>query len=460
MSTLNLSLFDKSVAFTLILMGLITALIVWRGSQVGVQIVSITPADGATDVSTRAEIEITFDKIMSGAVDDIPFAFEPPIGGSIRWDGSRLIFSPDTAFDQNTTYRVSLTDQFFSQSGRLLLDQPSWQFQTGPICLLYIAPVANSGNQLFTMNPFNPDEAPLQLTQEPQGVFDYALSFDGAMIAFSALHEDGRSDLKIVPADASRSPTMLLECGEAECTGVAWMPDGQRLIYERRNIPTPFAAPGPSRLWWLNLDSGETTVVFDDTQNLGYGARWSSGGEWFSYVAPASEVVQLYNIHDGRNVVIPSRLGEIAEWNPQGDMLLVPEIQRSETGGFAVHLVRSKPDSGQLQDISGEGMAVEDTSPKWSPDGAWIVLTRKTSGTTMGKQLWLMRPDGSESRQLTDESQVHHSFPVWSPDGRYLAYQRYSLEEVDARPSLWLLDVESGDARELMTPGFRPTWLP
>lgn len=440
-------------------MGLITALIVWRGDQMGMEVVSIIPADGATGVSTRAKIEITFDKIMSGAVDDIPLEFEPPVDGSIRWDGPRLIFSPNTAFDPNTTYRVSLTDQFSSQSGRLRLDQPSWQFQTGQPRLLYIAPVANSGNQLFIMDPFNRDEAPLQITQEPRGIFDYALSFDGATIAFSALREDGDSDLKAVSADGS-SPTMLLECVEAECTGVAWMPDGQHLIYERRNMAAALTEPGPPRLWWLNLDSGETTVVFDDTQNLGYGARWSSAGEWFSYVAPVSQAMQLYNINDGRNFVVPSRLGDIAEWNPQGDALLIPEIQSSDEGGFAVHLLLSVPESGQLQDISGKGMAVEDTSPMWSPDGEWIVLTRKTSGTTMGKQLWLMRPDGSESRQLTDEPDVHHSFPAWSPDSRYLAYQRYSLTEVDVRPSLWLLDVESGDARELITPGVRSTWLP
>jgi len=71
-----------------------------------------------------------------------------------------------------------------------------------------------------------------------------------------------------------------------------------------------------------------------------------------------------------------------------------------------------------------------------------------------------MRPDGSEARYLTSEPEIHHGLPVWSPDGRYLAFQRFPLKELSARPSIWLMDVETEEIRELVTPGNRPTWLP
>jgi TolB protein len=213
-------------------------------------------------------------------------------------------------------------------------------------------------------------------------------------------------------------------------------------------------------LWWLSVDTGETVIIFDDSQIIGYGAKWSPDGQWLSYVAPGSQGVQAYNVVDGRSFVIPSRMGSVAVWSPNSEALLVTDVQRSNDGGFAVHLLRARPESGELIDISGEGEAIEDTSPVWSPDGQWLALTRKTAGESMGKQVWLMRPDGSEARSLTDEPEAHHAFPAWSPDGRHLVYQRFPLKELNVQPAIWLMNIETGEARELIVPGNRPLWLP
>ena len=55
-------------------------------------------------------------------------------------------------------------------------------------------------------------------------------------------------------------------------------------------------------------------------------------------------------------------------------------------------------------DGSGEqrvsGIEAEESEPAWSPDGTWIAYVRRTPGTP-AKELWLMRPDGSERRALT-----------------------------------------------------------
>jgi Tol biopolymer transport system component len=78
----------------------------------------------------------------------------------------------------------------------------------------------------------------------------------------------------------------------------------------------------------------------------------------------------------------------------------------------------------------------------------------------MGKQIWLMRADGSQAGFLTNDTDIHHALPRWSPDGRTIAFQRYPLKEANASTSIWLLDVDSGISRELVVGGNRPVWRP
>lgn len=452
----NLSRFDRVALATLVGLLLVILLLIWRGDQVGVQIVSVSPAEGATDVSTRAVLQVTFDQKISAIGSDFPLSISPPVSGTLRWEESTVALLPSPALAPDTTYTVTLTADLKSQQGRPLNGPLTWQFRTRRPRALYVAPDTQGSDQLFVISPEGGPATPL--TQEKLGVWDFSLSPDGATIIYGVIRQDGGSDLGEVAADGSGA-RQLLACPDAACSGASWSPDGRRLVYERRNMLAAGAAPGPPHLWWLDPATGETVPVFEDRQWIGYGARWSPDSNWLTYVSPSSQGVQVYNINDGRSLLIPSQMGGLAVWSPQGDALLVADIQRQEEG-FAVHLLRADPTNGQLTDLSGAKANVEDGSPAWSPDGAWIALTRKAAGASMGKQIWLMRPDGSEARYLTDDTNIHNGLPEWSPDSRYLLYQRYPLRELGAQPGVWLLDTQTGRSQELITPGNRPTWLP
>lgn len=453
----SLNRFDVIVISVLLVMALVTVLVLWRGDQVGLQVVTVSPAQAATDVSTRSQIKVTFDQaVLASETDQLPLTVSPPVSGTVRWDDKGLSFTPALPLTSNTLYTVTLTGDVTSQRGRPLKEALSWQFQTGRPRLLYIAKDTAGNDQIFVVDPAGGEA--VQLTQETYGVFDFALSPDASIIAYSALRKDGGSDLwAISPDGQTRYP--LLTCPEAVCNGVAWQPNSDRLIYERRNMLVPGAAPGPPRLWWLNPANSETVAVFDDNQIIGYGATWAADGRWLSYIAPSSQGVQILNVDDGRNWVIPSRLGGLAIWDPAGESLLVADIQPSDEG-FAVHLLKASPESGELVDLSGEKALVEDTSPTWSPDGEWIALTRKAAGASMGKQIWLMRSDGSEARGLTDNTDIHYGLPAWSPDSRYLAFQQFPLREIDAKPSIWLFDLETEEIHQIAVDGNRPAWIP
>ncbi|NMP22129.1 alpha/beta hydrolase family protein [Sulfobacillus harzensis] len=59
-----------------------------------------------------------------------------------------------------------------------------------------------------------------------------------------------------------------------------------------------------------------------------------------------------------------------------------------------------------------------DTSPAFSPDGAWVAFLSKRSGT---RQIWLMPTDGGEARQVTHIKGGVEEFR-WLPDSQTLLY--------------------------------------
>jgi len=452
----KLSRFNGLIILTLIGLAVGILLLVPRGDQIGVQIISVAPPDGARGVSANSDIRVVFNQPLDVPGDDSLLTFNPPVSGSSRWQGSTLVFTPDAPLAANTTYTAHLDDGLQGQQGQSVAAPVVWQFQTRTPALLFIAPDQAGIEQIFLINPDNGERA--QLTGETIGVFDYSLSPDGATLVYAALREDGGSDLWAV-SPTGGNPYLLLDCAGAACAGAVWDPGRARLVFEKRSMPAPGAAPGPPRLWWFDLATGEAAQMFDDNQILGYGARWSPDGVWLSYVSPNEQGVQLFSAGDGRAVLVPSRIGGLAVWSPQGDTFLMTDIQQQDEG-FAVHLLKASPEDGGLVDISGENEPVEDSSPAWSPDGKQVAFTRKVAGAAMGKQVWLMNIDGSGSRYLTNQTGYHHGLPRWSPDGHLLAYQRFPLKEPGVLSGIWLLDVESGETREVVSPGNRPVWLP
>jgi Tol biopolymer transport system component len=89
-------------------------------------------------------------------------------------------------------------------------------------------------------------------------------------------------------------------------------------------------------------------------------------------------------------------------------------------------------------------------SPAWSPDGKTLVYSMQGS-------LWRQRLGDSVAEQITTGG--YDAQPDWSPDGRHLVYSSYCNDQVQ----LWLLDLESLDARPLIADGavnLEPRWAP
>lgn len=451
----RLSRFDRVVFLILLSLASLAGLLAWRGDRIGVRVVRVNPPDGATGISSQTAVRITFDQEMADAeLDNSLLTLSPPVTGTVRLEGATLSFLPATPLTPETDYTVTLRADLESKESRPLLEPITWQFRTGESRILYIAPDEEERDQVAVISIKGGN--PLRLTEEPAFVWNHTVSPDGQTVVYAALRENNGSDLWAIRPDGTQH-RQLLACPNAICSDPAWSPDGRRLVYEKREVPHAGDTPAPPRLWWLDSTTGETARVFQDGQQLGHSPRWSPDGQWLSFVSPGETGVRVYNLKDGRSYLIPSRMGEPAAWSPDSEAVLVTEVVLHGER-VAVHLFRADLDSGEVIDLNGEA-EVEVDSPAWSPDGEWIAYTRKVSRVAMGRQIWLMRSDGSQARPLTTELEIDHGPPAWSPDGRYLLFQRFFLKDPSAQPEIWVLEIATGKLRQVVAPGSQPRWL-
>jgi Tol biopolymer transport system component len=104
-----------------------------------------------------------------------------------------------------------------------------------------------------------------------------------------------------------------------------------------------------------------------------------------------------------------------------GDLYTVPI-----TGGSATRIT------------SGMGF---DGQPRYAPDGKSIVYVTDRSGY---ENLWLVDPDGHNTRAVTKDKDAQYISPAWTPDGQYLVVSRTKTGILGSKYELVLLDVAGG----------------
>ncbi len=109
-------------------------------------------------------------------------------------------------------------------------------------------------------------------------------------------------------------------------------------------------------------------------------------------------------------------------------------------------------ESGVTRQITSDH-AVGSGSYNWSPDGSELVFTSATDG-----KLWICPADGGIPRRVTRIEGTHHS-PVFSPDGRHIAFLNLCPESVD----LMVVSTDDMHLRQVSRGSdipMAPTWSP
>jgi TolB protein len=332
------------------------------------------------------------------------------------------------------------------------------------IPLLYLGWDENNVTQLFSILGGESQK----LTDFADGVHDYSPSPNGRNIILTALTDQGDSELWMMEMDGTKQ-ALLYSCPKAECANFTWAPDSRRLLFERRGLDNGYA--GTPFLWWLDTDTASVLPLQENSDIHGANGRLSPDGQWISYFSPEDEGLYVYNLKTGSSQFIINEIGAEVSWSPDNTQLVLPQLDlvilHGEEGDdhqthqhdyqTAVHLLRLDVNTGEKQIISGD-LSVEDSVPAWSPDGNWIAFGRRAIGTGAPRQLWIIHPDGGEARALTDDPAINHGPPIWSADGRLLIFQQIPADDFDSMPSIWRLDIETGEKEELVPAGMLPAY--
>jgi Tol biopolymer transport system component len=203
----------------------------------------------------------------------------------------------------------------------------------------------------------------------------------------------------------------------------ATLPSGaQRLMISRRAYGT---VDGAAELAIVDVASDgsvthERTISISDALGAVAGpapcAIWSPDGSWAALAGAGS--VWVVNMNSGEVRGLSGYHPTDLEWRPNTDELAFTGTQLTPTADMTdapidIYNVRT-------DEIRTVG-AARATSLTWSPDGTTLAFT---GGDNDG--IWLVNADGTDERQLTEHigTSNHGHGVIWSPDGRYIAYQR------------------------------------
>ena len=137
------------------------------------------------------------------------------------------------------------------------------------------------------------------------------------------------------------------------------------------------------------------------------------------------------------------------DWSPDGEQIVFS---------------RGNPTRLFVMNADGAGahrLTDEDVRTRPSPPGrrtAGTIADAETDSGVEHLERWLVRPDGSQRRQLTKLDGVAQA-PAWSPDGTRIAY---SADVGESRFDIYSIGVDGKGAR-LLTSGedaFEPAWSP
>lgn len=262
----------------------------------------------------------------------------------------------------------------------------------------------------------------------------------GARIAFWFMPPSvGRSDIATI--SSSGGEIEIITRDASTNWNPVWSPDGKFLYFASDRS-------GSMGFWRVPIDEetgkvqGEPEAVLTPSPYNRHLSLSRDGRRLIYVQSDQQSNIKGVKFDAGREKTIGDPF-----WITRGDQQLVrPELSPDGTQ-FVMRVVRGTQDDIALVHHDGTNWCdltndkFFDRYPRWSSDGKKIAFTSDRTGQY---EIWTMNADGSNLRQLSFNSPGDASFPLWSPDGTRIFFQR-NRENV-------LVDLNRDWASQTLTP--------
>jgi TolB protein len=234
-----------------------------------------------------------------------------------------------------------------------------------------------------------------------------------------------------------------LTFGSAQERVPAWSADGSHLAYQSNE-------DGEFDVFILNVSTGATRKITDnDCTDLA--PSWSPNGNKLAFYSECDGNREIYTMNvDGSNrKQLTETGGDIYNWFPiwSHDGTRITFSSNRSGGKYQVYVMNA---DGSNQQAIARGCV-----SSFSPDDQWLVFTTYCSDSG---DIWLIRPDGTDLRQLTTND--FNKNPSWAPDGQWIVFQ---LELSETDHDLYVMDINGANWFQL-TSGIAldgsPVWGP
>lgn len=313
---------------------------------------------------------------------------------------------------------------------------------------IYVRPISSGGREIRITNDGGENMQP-------------AWSPDGRFLAFFSLRRGG---ICVVPA-LGGVIRQLTDFG----TQPAWSRDSSSLVFRSAGYvsaaPLDLSPVTPSTIWMVRLDGGPPREVTRTGSPPGTHSApvWSADGTHLFFVSYTEREANVWSIPaaggEPRKLLSDSKLLSRMAASPDGASLYYSAFARGGERGVWRLPLTATAGAEPVEILPLTTSVPRDLAI--SADGKRLAY----SSTIMTSNLWSLpldssREAASEPQPLTNDTSYRNSFPVFSPDGKHLAY---TVRREGLPGDLWVMDSDGHDPAPLSSKpmsAYMPNWLP